>query len=967
MAGEKTVLDRQCSFSAGEVSPECYSRTDNPAYKAGLKLARNFLPTKHGAIKNRSGTKFVAACTPNSAGLPPRLIPFSFSDQQTFVLEFNDKYFRVIQNGALVVDGTGNPIVVVTPWAIGDVFRLKYAQSGDVITICHPSYPPQDVSRISNTNWTVGPTPLAPPAWPFGALINQSEPLISVAGGFIPFPVPTYDPAAPYSLLQVVQYVLPDLARNPGQNVTEYFSLTVQPPSIAPDFYFNPLMPAEPAWDAVSWSENQTYGYNQYVWAASGSAVPGGDPASLWISLGDNNTGHIPGSTTDTGWWELAGDADHPYSSVSFAATADLTDSKGVTVESLPTFLTPSYGVFPRFPDRPFTLGFNLAPITGYVIAGFNIYAGNNGVYGLIGAADKNATSYTDLGAAIDFNTPPPKGTNPFLVNLNGIATVSYPGVVSYFQQRRIFGRSNAFPNSFWGSSIGNFLDFDQPDFITDSDSYQFQIASQRLQEIRSIVGQRELFINSVSSDFVASGSNGGVGGAITPTSIDIRECSNHGSSYIDPLPIDRTLVSITSKGNYVRKLTYDWRTANYIGSDISSLVRHLLDGYTIADWFYAEVPDAQIWMVRSDGELISITFDPDFEVVAFAQHDTNAAIAGNAQGQFKAVCSVPEGTEDAVYFVVQRLINGVQQFYIERLSSRFVNGPNGVLDYRQACFLDCAIQYNGRNTSQTSAVALDTVSLAPQIAVSLTNAGLIGGAVRLFVANDAVVNNQVVVHPDGIPQAGTSDLPVAPLPPVRLRIVTVTDGTHAICELDTPAPAIWTPYLGTTDWALATKTFSGLDMINGCAIGALVDGMVDANQPSQIAGQPANVVAGGKISVSNPGVDVIVGLPYFSDMQLLDAAFEQVKTNVKAVQGVSLEVANSRAFMSGENFSNLAPSDPRNIADGYQPAALYTGTVLCPIFGTWNQQGSACVRVSDPTPMTITAAIREIMVGGRG
>jgi|GEM_PF-7089548 len=169
-----TAIEKQSSFSAGEVSPECYGRTDIPSYKQALRLCRNFLPMKHGALKNRAGTKFVAT-TKNPTGTPPRLIPFVFSDGQTFVLEFGDKYFRVYSNGGAVLNA--NVVVeVVTPWAIADVPRLKYAQSGDIITICHPSYLPQDVERLSNTSWTVTASLLAPPRWPLQPVFSPSIP-----------------------------------------------------------------------------------------------------------------------------------------------------------------------------------------------------------------------------------------------------------------------------------------------------------------------------------------------------------------------------------------------------------------------------------------------------------------------------------------------------------------------------------------------------------------------------------------------------------------------------------------------------------------------------------------------------------------------------------------------------------------------------------------------------------------------
>lgn len=1017
-------LDRQASFSGGEVSSETYGRTDSPTFKSALKLSLNGFPKRHGAWTNRAGTTFVAKSkTDPAGGIAPRLIRFRFSDSQAFAIELGDRYCRFYQNGgpvlvsgvaaysaavtyqpgALVVIGgvnyyctatthghappnaafwyplSGSIYEIPTPWAIADVWRLKYAQSGDVITLTHPSYAPSDVDRLGNTDLVITPTALAPPAWPFAKLTSPSFPFISLGGGAI---IP-YDSSASYAYGQRVytQDLIPGIKTDTF--LAQYIltaAVLVQPPVSEPEGISGPLAAPSTVWALDSWDSTRTYAINQYVWR-SNSDVPGMGEYGILCQCIQVNTNQDPridifgGSGGIGTYWQIAADVPgkttvaangaHPPSQVSYAVTADLQDSHGVIVESLPAYYSPIGGVFPRFADRPLALVFNTAPVSGYVLKGFNIYVGANGLYGFVDSVTSGVSYWIDSGAAPDFNTNPPAGTNPFIVGTSsGISVFSYPGVVAYFQQRRLFARSNANPNTLWGSAEGNFLNFDRPTFITDSDSYLFPVASTDECEIRSITPQRELFVMSSSAEFVASGSNGGVGGAITPSSIDIRSSSNHGISYLDPIPIDREVLDVTAKGNYVRKLMYDWRSANYIGSDISSLVRHLLDGYTIVDWFFAETPDSLVYIVRSDGALLTLTYDPAFEVVAWSQHATNNQVPANGGGSFCSVTSVPEGTEDAVYYVVLRTINGAPAYYIERQSSRFVKGPNGIGDYRQANFLDCSLSYNGRNTVTTAiaAVALPgALPAAQQYIVTIA-----GGAP--FVQADADKNNVFVLNPDGVPQPNDiNGEAVAPLPPLRMVIVGFTSASVVTCELNGTAPADWAPYNNTSKWAIARSTFAGLDYLNGQVVAALVDGSVESAQNTDGSIAQGKTVQAGSVTLQNAGVDVTIGLPYNSDLQLLDLALDTAKTNVKAVEKVSLELSNSRAFLSGEDFENLSPSDQRALTDGYNFAALQTGMVICPTSSTWNISGSMCVRNADPTPLTIVAAIREVVIGGRG
>ena len=48
--------------------------------------------------------------------------------------------------------------IIGTPWAIQDIATLKFAQSADVMSFTHPNYPPYDLARITDTNWTLTQT-----------------------------------------------------------------------------------------------------------------------------------------------------------------------------------------------------------------------------------------------------------------------------------------------------------------------------------------------------------------------------------------------------------------------------------------------------------------------------------------------------------------------------------------------------------------------------------------------------------------------------------------------------------------------------------------------------------------------------------------------------------------------------------------------------------------------------------------
>jgi hypothetical protein len=142
----------QPSFSAGEMAPATYARVDLARYYTGLRTCRNFVVLPEGGVQNRAGTRFVAEV--NNSSARTRLIPFQFSTEQTYVLEFGNGYIRFFADGAPVLSGN-SAYQVTTPYSTADVQDLKYTQSADVLTIVHPSYAPRELKRLSALNWTL--------------------------------------------------------------------------------------------------------------------------------------------------------------------------------------------------------------------------------------------------------------------------------------------------------------------------------------------------------------------------------------------------------------------------------------------------------------------------------------------------------------------------------------------------------------------------------------------------------------------------------------------------------------------------------------------------------------------------------------------------------------------------------------------------------------------------------------------
>ena len=227
------------AFSAGEISPALYGRTDYQKYSIAGTTIRNAFVSYRGGAYSRGGTAYVlrSATLVTPALFPPRVITFQFSITQGIAIEVGNQYMRFYINGAPVVEASfnisaitqANPCVVTapangyvtgdwisiqgvngmfplngrvfkittlsadsfqlanldgtavdstaypayvsggtaariytlaTPYLSADIAALKFAESADVMSITHPSYPPYDLARIQNNHWTLTIAPI---------------------------------------------------------------------------------------------------------------------------------------------------------------------------------------------------------------------------------------------------------------------------------------------------------------------------------------------------------------------------------------------------------------------------------------------------------------------------------------------------------------------------------------------------------------------------------------------------------------------------------------------------------------------------------------------------------------------------------------------------------------------------------------------------------------------------------------
>lgn len=715
---------QQLSFTRGEWSPTAWYRYDLEGHDGACRLMHNCFPLQMGGAMNRPGTQFLA--TVKNSAQRSRLVPFIFSTQQAYILEFGNKYVRFYYNVAGVVGqvivtptayaggttysygmtcvsggnyyvyinpvassgntppnttywypltayGTGTAIYEIpTPYAYSDLPLIKWDQSADTLYIVHPSYPPATLTRSytgGSTQWTYAPIA-------FGSTVASPTGVTVTNGTGTASPILSLTSQGSGSWPSYGGFVAVS-----GQfSVTAVVAGAESP--ISNSIYCLPGA-------VISWT-----------------SVPSATQYNLYYQGNDS----LLGSFTSYGWWRGMTNVSTGMTLSSSSVVNGLDISASITAgtafcvtsidsnnhESLPSNIV--YGS-----QVTGTVGNTVSWTASTQAASYNIYCQYNGIWGFVASALQGQTSYVFPGGtyvnniAITPNTGKgiPLSNNPF-----GTAT-NYPSTVAFYQNRLWFAATSNQPQTFWASRTGDYTNFNTSSFTVDSDSFNFTINSRRLNQIKAMIPTTLALLMHTSGGVWAVSGSGGIGSfsAVTPTSIQVSQQDYlYGSNDNKPISVGINALYPDHSGGRFRDITYSIYTYGYSGTEVGIRAQHLFPiGYTSQEWDYQVYPYSVAWIIRSDGTMVGLSYQKEqnnVQLLAWHWHTTGTP--GQSNDSFESVACIPNATngQTDTFFIVNRTINGQTVRCVEYM--QYWTASN----LSNAWFLDCAYQYNGTATN---------------------------------------------------------------------------------------------------------------------------------------------------------------------------------------------------------------------------------------------------------------------------
>lgn len=637
-----TLRERQTSFAAGEWAPELYRRTDLQRYHSACRTLLNFFVSQYGTLISRPGSQHLRTF---SNELDTGVVwPFIATDGSVWLIVVaGGDASSSIEIASVDAAGdltwhTGMP----HSWGSTRITELQHSQAGDVLRITHPAYAPRllSVSKSGSAyTWTLERAEFD--LEEFDA--SWGTPRLRDSYG-------TGATAWRYKVTRVMERTDGSVYESAASDVIEKGH------------------PYASVWDA-----DTTYTVGARVW------LDGEDGYEYHANVPHKGISPESGATT-TQWTHVAVSGDPSWGEDNVA-------DKGSCLQNV----APSYSNPVRvwwdedYPWDEHEHGDDTTIAT-------RIYRGVEGRFGFVGQTEEN--EFWDHGDTPDWTAPPPEGTNPFLTvthegkQIDG--ETNYPRVSEYFESRIIYAGGNTRPSEVSGSATSLFSDFDMVVPANDADAFRFSLAGRFAEDIRALIARQHLIILTSHSEWLVAGS--GEAAVITPNSIAARPLSRWGCAELAPLEVNDHVFFLQAKATIPRVILFGPNGRVEGVRDVSQEWRHLFTGHTIVDWTFAEDPYSVVWAARDDGALLSCAFNPLQQMLAWSRHEL-------ADGDVKALCALPVGTEDLVYMLVDY---GDGLLRLERLASRVIDS------IEDAVCVDHSVTYDGRNDDEDITAQVD-------------------------------------------------------------------------------------------------------------------------------------------------------------------------------------------------------------------------------------------------------------------
>ena len=519
--------------------------------------------------------------------------------------------------------------------------------------------------------------------------------------------------------------------------------------------------------------------------------------------------------------------------------------------------------------------------------------------------------------------------------------TTGHPAAVTFYEQRLVFGNTNAQPQTLFFSVGGSFEDF--ADGIDADDALTYTIGSNQVNVIRYLASGRVLIVGTSGGEFAVSASGSSV--PLSPTNAQIKRQANYGSANIQPIQVGNVTMFVQRASRKIRELVYNFDTDSYQAPDLTVLAEHITDT-GITDVAFQQEPDNIVWCVLTNGNLVGMTYRREEEVVGWHEH-----IVGGRFGECTVTVSDYANIAVGTTLTFTKSDGSTVTFTSEAAGGTSPasatgfrpNTNNNTTADNIFTAINAHADFTVANPSAAIVVITETIHSSTGFLSCLSS-----DTTRLETANESqAVVESIAVVPGDLNEDSLYMIVKRTVNGATVRFIEY----FSAFDFGNDIEDAFFVDSGLTYSGSAATSISGLNHLEGQTVSILANG----------ATHPDKVVASGAISLDRSVTKAHIGLAYNSILQTMrvDAGGAEgtAQGKIKRIHDITLRLFNTAGISVGSSETEIDRIPFRSSANVMGSALpMFTGDKEVEFRGGFDNDGFIVIKQNQPLPATILA-----------
>lgn len=177
---------------------------------------------------------------------------------------------------------------------------------------------------------------------------------------------------------------------------------------------------------------------------------------------------------------------------------------------------------------------------------------------------------------------------------------------------------------------------------------------------------------------------------------MNYKKASSYGSAEFQPVQVDKAFLHVQNSGKKIREFLYYYDVDGFKSADLSVLSEHIV-AEGVSRLAHQKEPQPLLWGMRDDGVLIGLTYERETDTLKAGWHRHNlggysdASQTANAQLKSMAVIPNSDGTQEQLWLVTKRYVNGRTRRFVEYMVPFFED----TTELEDAFFVDSGLTYD--------------------------------------------------------------------------------------------------------------------------------------------------------------------------------------------------------------------------------------------------------------------------------